>query len=647
MATEYKLSYTASEIDEKLKKVDNIQDGTSVTVSSVIESTADGGSNVIIFSDGKTVTIKNGSTGATGAPGIHIGSEPPTDSDIMAWIDPDGVATDHLQLTPEFANSVAELEESGDTSKLYVLPDGYIYAYISKTVEGGTTEVVKNITDGFSDDYCLSVSSGGLTALSGYVTTPFIDFSQYPIDAEIRLSGIDWAADVLTNGYASCIYDESQSMLDAMYSYLGKRQFGKVNATVTASSNNNVTLKVANTQNALNFQYIKFCGKGTSASAVVQVVYTEEAPSGTVTEWANTGIAFIPADYEDRIIELEKDSASHEARIALLESNDDISGVPDYWIDELETKSAAIQQAMESAGQNKSAFLWYTDSHWKYTNAKVSPYLLDYLYKHTSMNKVNFGGDIVSDPDELTHDKISYVYEWRRMVKSLPKHHSVIGNHDNLHKGRDDSDVSSLVYAFLLAAEETSDMVIGSDFYYYIDDSCEKTRYLYLDSGRFSLSDDETKFIIDSLVTVPDSWHVVVISHIWFQYSSPSAPTVGSINTYMQKVLDLFDAYNARQNGTITMVNTAYPYDFSACGGKVEFCIGGHIHVDYDLTSDGGIPVIITASDTNQARGTNATACGTVGTVTESAVFGIIADYNSNKITVVGVGRGTSREITY
>ena len=45
------------------------KDGTSVTVESVSESTADGGNNVVAFSDGKTVTIKNGSKGDTGATG--------------------------------------------------------------------------------------------------------------------------------------------------------------------------------------------------------------------------------------------------------------------------------------------------------------------------------------------------------------------------------------------------------------------------------------------------------------------------------------------------------------------------------------------------------------------------------------------------
>ena len=45
------------------------EDGTSVTVSKVTESTADGGSNVVTFSDGKTVTVKNGNQGKPGTDG--------------------------------------------------------------------------------------------------------------------------------------------------------------------------------------------------------------------------------------------------------------------------------------------------------------------------------------------------------------------------------------------------------------------------------------------------------------------------------------------------------------------------------------------------------------------------------------------------
>jgi hypothetical protein len=49
----------------------NGKDGTSVTVKSVSESSADGGSNVVTFSDGKTVTIKNGSKGSSGSNGTN------------------------------------------------------------------------------------------------------------------------------------------------------------------------------------------------------------------------------------------------------------------------------------------------------------------------------------------------------------------------------------------------------------------------------------------------------------------------------------------------------------------------------------------------------------------------------------------------
>ena len=47
------------------------KDGTSVTVKTVTESTADGGSNVVTFSDGKTLTVKNGSKGSKGDTGAQ------------------------------------------------------------------------------------------------------------------------------------------------------------------------------------------------------------------------------------------------------------------------------------------------------------------------------------------------------------------------------------------------------------------------------------------------------------------------------------------------------------------------------------------------------------------------------------------------
>ncbi len=323
--------------------------------------------------------------------------------------------------------------------------------------------------------------------------------------------------------------------------------------------------------------------------------------------------------------------------------------IPEYWLAELETKADAIQQAMEKAGRNKSAFLWYTDAHWVNGNSKMSPVLLDYLYHNTPMNKVNFGGDIIGDSLLASREEMKYLYEWREAIKGLPNHHSVLGNHDMFASDTVDYEDDNYRYAFLLAPEESSDMVMGDGNYYYIDNPCEKTRYLhfaYLTSGHTAMM-AQGQFMVDAIKGVPEGWHIVAIAHRWWQYSSASTPTTGSIPAFETEMLSVFDAYNARTTRGGSNYFTAQ--DFASAKGRVEFCIAGHIHVDYDFETEGGIPVIVTTADTNQNRVPDSTVdSGTVGTTTEAAVFGIIADYNdtdNTKITVVGVGRGTSRVV--
>lgn len=60
-------------------------DGTSVTITDITESNEDGGSNVVTFSDGNTLTVKNGSKGADGEGGgggnsVYFSEEEPTDA---------------------------------------------------------------------------------------------------------------------------------------------------------------------------------------------------------------------------------------------------------------------------------------------------------------------------------------------------------------------------------------------------------------------------------------------------------------------------------------------------------------------------------------------------------------------------------------
>ena len=603
----------------------------------------------------KTSQLINDSGYLTSIPSEYI-----TESEIAQLeTDVNTLKTQGVQQTPIFVNTI---EECADTSKIYVLPDGYIYAFMETTEEGKPTYT--NLADTTSSEWLTDtrLSTSSTSNQTGTFTTNYIPCK---LNDTIRIKGLDVRYYTGTSNARLHILKEDKTLAYSDCGYVPTL----ITNGYASISGDIITIKAGWTGNATstsisNTAFQRFCGKLMSGYTVGDVIITvnqeiKNSETVVVKKWISTGIKFVSGNYDNEILDLqtrtsslETSNALHESRISILESGgtsgETSQTVPSYWKSELATKEDAIQQAMEQAGRNKSAFLWYTDAHWDAGNSMMSPLLLNHIHKNTSMTKVFFGGDIIGDPTELTHNTVKHLYtNWRNKLKGL-EHHSVIGNHDNIHKGRNDSNLTNTVYSFLIAPEENKNMVIGGDLYYYIDEPCEKTRYLFLDSGRFSLSDDETKFVIDTLTSVQSGWHIVVISHIWFQYTSASAPTVGSINASMQKILNVFDDYNSRKSGTVTMVSTSHSYNFASCSGKVEFCIGGHIHVDHNVFSTGGIPVILTASDVNQERSSDETEdSGVIGTVTESAVFGIIANYNEEvtKITVVGVGRGTSRVV--
>lgn len=324
--------------------------------------------------------------------------------------------------------------------------------------------------------------------------------------------------------------------------------------------------------------------------------------------------------------------------------------VPTYWQAAVDEGSEAINTALTKAGYNKSAFLFYSDAHWNY-GSQMSPTLLKYLYRHTGMNKTFFGGDIVNNEAD-DYDTMAYLWDWRNQLKDLPNHHSVVGNHDDGNTTNNLFD-EKYVYGYLLAAEETPDIVRGdAGLYYYIDSPAEKTRYLFLDTAFQTVLYDavQAKFVVDALSSTPENWHIVALAHIWYNTDyNVTPPSVGDLSYAGTLLLDLFDKYNARGSGTLSIAasstdatTTAVAYDFTRCSGKVEFCVGGHTHWDYDGASSGGIPVILVETDSQHVRsGLDYTS----GTTTEASVNGIIADYDAGKITVVRIGRGDSRVV--
>lgn len=109
----------------------NGEDGTSVTVQSVSESTADGGSNVVTFSDGKTITIKNGSKGSQGPKGEPGASGTNGVSVTHSW---NGTT---LTITSASGTSSANLKgDKGDKGD--GIPSGGIVGQVLTKTENGT-----------------------------------------------------------------------------------------------------------------------------------------------------------------------------------------------------------------------------------------------------------------------------------------------------------------------------------------------------------------------------------------------------------------------------------------------------------------------------------------------------------------------------
>ena len=294
----------------------NGKDGTSVTVKSVSESTADGGSNVVTFSDGKTLTVKNGSKGSKGVDGYtpKKGVDYYTEEDKAEFSQ--YIASELAkrgQLKPEYANSI---EECTDTSKIYVLPDGYIYLYKKSTVEQTETiiDVIEN-TDGnpYYENHRLgssatSTTDGFTSGATGYHITPLIDLTKYRgKKIQLHLEGANYvnasAATYITHrAYApdgSVAYVRGNTTTEA--NYLGAWSTAEVIINSTTSATIEIDTPLLYGSGNVEIGYLRFCGKGAVADSHISISYQEPT---TVTEeqWTNTGIQFVASGIDDETL---------------------------------------------------------------------------------------------------------------------------------------------------------------------------------------------------------------------------------------------------------------------------------------------------------------------------------------------------------
>ena len=304
-----------------------------------------------------------------------------------------------------------------------------------------------------------------------------------------------------------------------------------------------------------------------------------------------------------------------------------VTDVPSYFVPQLDKCCNEVSDRI-SHSEDFSAFVYITDTHWG-DNERHSAAIVRHIVENTKIDKCLFGGDALWNSYVGKEEAILCGQKFRNSFSFLDSNMiSVYGNHDNnanVQAEYEEILSKQEVFDYLQSDMKDPSLVYGDFYYFYRDVEKEKTRYIGLDTGLFCISHEEWAFLIDALQSCSKSWHIVILTHVLQQGDD--------VPSFVKELCQVLDKYNERQSGKISGLK----YNFSNAGARVEFCLGGHIHRDSQMRTEGGIPLLTFDCDT---RRTSGPIPFQKGTVNEQCVTAIIADYERDSIFCYRVGRG-------
>lgn len=555
------------------------------------------------------------------------------------------------QLKPEFANSV---EECTDTSKLYVLPDGMIYGYVKTET---TRPAYTNVYNKAAAQKGYRLGSGGeVSAYEDCFVTNFIPVSpgtQYTV----RLLG---AGNFEDGNDRLSEYSEASGT-----SHVLQTRGSALTTTAEASGAIVFTFTTQSTSKyiRLSLQY----DNANFDSYVITLNQPLEEETIVGYQWASTGHAFVPADYEDRIIALEEATAGIG----------NVDGAPTYIVEE--AKRVATLVASKKT-VNSFSFIAASDTHHSTgTNTPASVIHAgmgaEYVRRFTQVDMFTMLGDYIGGSDGDT--KEGATNEYFAIHKAMysagngVKQIWLRGNHDRLLQSggttaTDEEFSLDEMYAHIGSMNADTVSADGSGSYGYMDFEQKKLRVVYLNT-----SDDDVTYvwctpaqiqwIADNALNLsskanPSEWGIIVLSHV---------PIWGGVFDYMTAIQTMFDAYNGGRNGSVTIGTTAVNYNFATHGEIICF-VNGHTHNFATAITPNGIPCFsvpqvcaaryneyATATDVFSAWGDfdesgNPVYYEKTANTAEGTSFNVFTvDRKNRKIYAHIFGAGTDREISY
>ena len=600
------------------------------------------------------------------------------------------------QQTPLFANSI---EECVDTSKLYVLPDGYIYAYMKtiKYEDGYTNHIATSInTDGsvfnekgYKTDYRLN-SSGTETALTGAICSGFIPYNGEIIrvygDTHVSGSGA-------TGNYLVC-YNKNFEIINVPLAAnaICTETDGAIWETIDGKSLWTIDPAKITTTNYANSiskaVYIR-CSLAKCSTEDFVVTLNEDITEQVeiiTYEWKSTGHAFVANDYEDRIIELEESTEEIKEDISGLKNTFSafetslITGenVPDYVVAEAQE---VAEKVLAVRNPKSFCFAGISDLH---TNGEGQS-AISALHAGMAMNEIQartqldllciYGDVMIGYFDDSYKNGFPHVKKcFSNITKSIP-FIQMQGNHDQL--SADTTEEAQQKYFAHIGANNVNTITDWDNqyrIYGYKDFNDRKMRVIYLNTADVSASEITS----DTHVTAEQlSWFVNTA--LDFSDKSDAEQWAFTVNCHhplnwygnASKILPILDAYKGKTSGNITLDGVTIDYDFSNVTAEFIAHFHGHLHNfrvetfgingvlsitipnacftrnnEYGMSSSYGDSVNTNYGDVDE-NGNQRQFNKTANSAEDTAFNVIVIDRQNQKIHCFNYGAGIDREVDF
>lgn len=441
------------------------------------------------------------------------------------------LAAQAQQLTPLFADTVAECE---DESKVYVLPDGYIYAYLTKTTYTEPVELYDPEAAALNVRH--SGTPGSVVTGNGYVMTDYIPVDMSSRDpVQLRIGeGISTTSATKPYFQKIAFYDSAKACLGTTY-ILSTATSGSGAKYITENGSTTVDVGYLNDGTKVTYYdsiaYVRIevvvensPAVGSDRAAIASIIDPNSGGAKTQTGWMSTGHAFVPADYEDRIIAAEEQTAKNAENIDILEQKVEAFAegasaavYPSVWEDAVAVCIEKIKALQ--VGRGCVTFPFFSDNHQRLGYAGA---LIARVMDECHIPYCFYGGDSIDSgyiADEATMIEQDKAFD--DIMKPVPNGRfcRAVGNHDGFWAVSADEKhtyTREQVYELFLREESIAqNKHFGDDgTYYYVEDRASKVRFVVLNTNGGSVDDTQIAWLENTALSFAESgWAVVFISH--------------------------------------------------------------------------------------------------------------------------------------